>query len=132
MIAPFLRRFLVVIESASWRGEALTRRFTMSSSSSSSPTHANRKASLTLLGCFNPPTVAHLRLLLEAKIHIEKKGNIQFAEAVLSPCSDGYAKPTLISSKHRLEMCRLALDEMNNWPGQESDPPMFRLSSAEA
>lgn len=32
----------------------------------------------------------------------------------ISPASDAYEKPTLIASKHRLQMCRLALLELEN------------------
>ena len=88
------------------------------------------KASVVLLGCLNPPTIAHLRLLIEAKEHLERTGHV-VAEAVLSPCSDGYVKPTLIPSKHRLEMCQRAVDEINAMDGRPS-PPVFRVSSREA
>ena len=88
------------------------------------------KACVALLGSFNPPTIAHLRLLIEGKEFLERKGLV-VAEAVLSPCSDGYKKPTLIPSQFRLEMCHRAIDELNAWYGSPS-PPRFRVSSREA
>ena len=92
----------------------------------------NQRAVVVLLGCFNPPTIAHLRLLLEAKTHVERVAGFEVAEVVMSPVSDAYAKPTLISSEHRLAMSQLGVDELNAWPGHSRSPALFRLSRKEA
>jgi nicotinic acid mononucleotide adenylyltransferase len=67
------------------------------------------------MGCFNPPTIAHCRLLLEARSFIEKQYPNSLLEGVISPVGDDYArfKPTLLSAAHRVSMCQLAINEMN-------------------
>ena len=61
-------------------------------------------------GSFCPPHNMHLKILEEAKIHLEKKGEIVIA-CILAPSTDQYVKHKLkkdaISYKDRLEMCRI-------------------------
>ena len=61
-------------------------------------------------GSFCPPHNMHLKMLEEAKIHLEKKGEIVIA-CILAPSTDQYVKHKLkkdaISYKDRLEMCRI-------------------------
>lgn len=85
---------------------------------------------LVTMGCFNPPTIAHLRLLIEARKAIDDLVPGAFLEGVVSPVGDGYLKfkPTLLPALHRVKMCSLAIEELNKLSGEIS----YRVSHIEA
>lgn len=71
--------------------------------------------SVVLLACgsFNPPTKAHLRMCQLAREYVEKQLHCEVIECILSPVSDNFGKPDLISAKHRLKMVELAVENFN-------------------
>lgn len=66
-------------------------------------------------GSYNPITVMHLRMFDLAKNYLKQKKNIIVERGVISPTNDSYAliKPTLSPSRHRLEMIRLAIKNVD-------------------
>ena len=63
-------------------------------------------------GSFNPPTNKHLRLFELARDHYRAHQPLSAVlGGVISPILDAYAKASLISSRHRLAMARLAVVE---------------------
>ncbi|PIC53245.1 hypothetical protein B9Z55_000303 [Caenorhabditis nigoni] len=67
-----------------------------------------KRVALLAVGSFNPPTIAHLRMLEVARCHLESK-DTQVVEGIMSPVADSYNnKSTLIKASHRLEMVRAA------------------------
>lgn len=62
---------------------------------------------LVSCGSFNPPTVAHMRVLELVRDEYIRRG-IDVYGAYMSPVHDGYGKESLISGEHRLAMCQLA------------------------
>jgi len=73
------------------------------------------KIALVACGSFNPITYMHLRMMERAKDHVLKnmKGT-QLVGGYFSPVSDGYGKPGLLNSSHRLKMCQMALNSVSN------------------
>ncbi|CAA18360.2 Nicotinamide-nucleotide adenylyltransferase [Caenorhabditis elegans] len=65
------------------------------------------KVVILAVGSFNPPTNGHLCMMEDAKYSLEKSGKIVL-EGIMSPVSDGYAKKSLISAKHRLAQTEAA------------------------
>ena len=61
-------------------------------------------------GSFNPPTNMHLRQSLPGTI-TGPTSHSPGCWVVISPTHDAYAKASLISSRHRLAMARLAVAE---------------------
>ena len=65
---------------------------------------------ITSSGSFSPPHKMHLKMLEEAKLHLEKKGEKVIA-CILAPSTEEYVKMKLrndaIEYKDRLEMCRI-------------------------
>lgn len=73
-----------------------------------------KRVALLAVGSFNPPTIAHLRMLEVARSHLEAE-NVQVLEGIMSPVADSYNnKSTLIKASHRLEMVRAAL-KTSDW-----------------
>ncbi len=66
-----------------------------------------KNAVLLLCGSFNPITFAHLRMLTSAKNYLEEQ-DFTVLQSIISPVSDFYKKCGLLSSYHRLHMCKLA------------------------
>ena len=64
---------------------------------------------LVACGSFNPPTVAHVHLLSIVCDYYLRR-NIDVYGAYMSPVHDEYKKPGLVSSEHRVAMCRLAAE----------------------
>ncbi|OAY55272.1 nicotinamide/nicotinic acid mononucleotide adenylyltransferase isoform X1 [Manihot esculenta] len=64
---------------------------------------------LVATGSFNPPTFMHLRMFELARDALHSEGYRVIA-AYMSPASDAYKKPGLISGEHRLRMCNLACE----------------------
>lgn len=73
--------------------------------------HQNRREQqpvvLVSCGSFNPPTVAHMRVLELVRDEYMRRG-IDVYGAYMSPVHDAYGKESLISGEHRLAMCHLA------------------------
>lgn len=67
---------------------------------------------LVACGAFNPPTLAHLRMMEMAKEHMNLLG-YEVVGGYISPVNDVYGKPGLIPAKHRLEMVRLTIEDAN-------------------
>ncbi|EEF39590.1 nicotinamide mononucleotide adenylyltransferase, putative [Ricinus communis] len=66
-------------------------------------------AVLVATGSFNPPTFMHLRMFELARDALRLEGYRVIA-AYMSPVTDAYKKPGLISGQHRLRMCNLACE----------------------
>ncbi|EGT36609.1 hypothetical protein CAEBREN_32425 [Caenorhabditis brenneri] len=67
-----------------------------------------RRVALIAVGSFNPPTIAHLRMLEVARDYLETV-NTQVIEGIMSPVADSYdSKPSLIKACHRIQMVRAA------------------------
>uniref|UniRef100_A0A2P2M2F7 Nicotinamide-nucleotide adenylyltransferase Nicotinate-nucleotide adenylyltransferase n=1 Tax=Rhizophora mucronata TaxID=61149 RepID=A0A2P2M2F7_RHIMU len=64
---------------------------------------------LVATGSFNPPTFMHLRMFELARDALRLEGYRVIA-GYMSPVSDAYNKPGLVSSEHRLCMCNLACE----------------------
>ncbi|XP_011661095.1 nicotinamide/nicotinic acid mononucleotide adenylyltransferase 1 isoform X2 [Strongylocentrotus purpuratus] len=69
---------------------------------------------LLACGSYNPITNMHLRMFEIARDYLHHTGKYQVIGGVLSPVNDGYKKQSLISSKHRIEMCKMAV-ENSDW-----------------
>lgn len=72
-----------------------------------------KKIFLVGAGCFSPPTIMHLRMFDVGRDHLHSLGSSnahRVIGGVLSPAHDKYSfnKPGLISSAHRVAMCRAA------------------------
>lgn len=69
-------------------------------------------AAIVLLsaGSFSPPTTGHIRLLHAAHDTLRKTNHV--SGAYMSPVNDRYGKAGLAPAHHRVEMCRLALDNV--------------------
>ncbi|RDD40565.1 Nicotinamide/nicotinic acid mononucleotide adenylyltransferase 1 [Trichoplax sp. H2] len=86
------------------------------------------KSPLILLACgsFNPITHMHLRLFENARDAMNATGYYNVKAGIVSPVHDSYKKEGLISSKHRLEMCNIALQtsdwiRCNDWECRRSE-----------
>ncbi|CAG9856202.1 unnamed protein product [Phyllotreta striolata] len=64
---------------------------------------------LLACGSYNPVTNMHLRMFEIAKDYLHNIGNCVVIGGVISPVHDAYGKKDLVSSTHRLEMLRSAL-----------------------
>eukprot|EP00095_Tigriopus_kingsejongensis_P005825 maker-scaffold425_size175135-snap-gene-0.44 protein:Tk05825 transcript:maker-scaffold425_size175135-snap-gene-0.44-mRNA-1 annotation:"nicotinamide mononucleotide adenylyltransferase 1" len=71
-----------------------------------------RKVFLLACGCFNPPTIMHLRMFELAKEHLEslKYRPHRVLGGVLSPAHDKYGKQGLVSGQHRGSMLQAAVE----------------------
>ena len=67
-----------------------------------------RPVVLVSCGSFNPPTIAHMKILDMVRAAYVKAG-IDVYGAYLSPVHDAYQKPGLVDARHRVEMCRRAV-----------------------
>lgn len=65
---------------------------------------------LVACGSFNPPTLAHLRVLELVRQEFFSQG-VDVLGAYLSPVSDEYNKTALLSSDHRVSMCQRAAED---------------------
>eukprot|EP00747_Dinoflagellata_sp_TGD_P112877 gnl/TRDRNA2_/TRDRNA2_171579_c0_seq1.p1 gnl/TRDRNA2_/TRDRNA2_171579_c0~~gnl/TRDRNA2_/TRDRNA2_171579_c0_seq1.p1 ORF type:complete len:472 (+),score=55.75 gnl/TRDRNA2_/TRDRNA2_171579_c0_seq1:127-1416(+) len=73
---------------------------------------ADCKDVVVLISCgsFSPPTIAHLRILEDARDSLERSG-IHVAGGFLSPVHKAYGKPSLIEMYHRVNMVSEALKD---------------------
>uniref|UniRef100_A0A7S0ZBL5 Nicotinamide-nucleotide adenylyltransferase n=1 Tax=Timspurckia oligopyrenoides TaxID=708627 RepID=A0A7S0ZBL5_9RHOD len=81
---------------------------------------------LVSCGSFSPITYAHLLLLETAKNFISSELKLSVLKGVISPVNDAYPKRGLVSSKDRIEMCKLAINdstwiEVDTWEAEQSE-----------
>ncbi|GJJ11289.1 hypothetical protein Clacol_005521 [Clathrus columnatus] len=82
--------------------------------------HVQRDSSRTPIvlvacGSFSPVTYLHLRMFEMAVDHVRQNTEFEIVGGYLSPVSDKYVKPGLLSSYHRVKMCALASEETSSW-----------------
>ncbi|KAF9464978.1 hypothetical protein BDZ94DRAFT_1160703 [Collybia nuda] len=70
---------------------------------------------LVACGSFSPVTYLHLRMFEMAKDYIRQNTDFEIVGGYLSPVSDMYKKPGLLSAHHRVNMCNLAAEESSTW-----------------
>jgi len=70
---------------------------------------------LVACGSFSPVTYLHLRMFEMARDYIRQNTDFEIMAGYLSPVSDQYKKPGLLSAHHRVNMCTLAAEETNTW-----------------
>ncbi|ESK97353.1 nicotinamide mononucleotide adenylyl transferase [Moniliophthora roreri MCA 2997] len=66
---------------------------------------------LVACGSFSPVTYLHLRMFEMAKDYARHNTDFEIVGGYLSPVSDMYRKPGLLSAEHRVSMCRLAAQD---------------------
>ncbi|KAG6920206.1 hypothetical protein DXG01_004975 [Tephrocybe rancida] len=76
-----------------------------------------KKTPVVLVACgsFSPVTYLHLRMFEMAKDYIRQNTEYEIVGGYLSPVSDMYKKPGLLSAQHRVNMCNLAAEESATW-----------------
>ncbi|TWW73230.1 nicotinamide/nicotinic acid mononucleotide adenylyltransferase 2 [Takifugu rubripes] len=74
------------------------------------------KIHVILLSCgsFNPITRGHIHMFEKAREYLHKTGRFIVIGGIISPVHDSYGKPGLVSSRHRLSMCQLAV-QSSDW-----------------
>uniref|UniRef100_A0A3B5A384 Nicotinamide/nicotinic acid mononucleotide adenylyltransferase 2 n=1 Tax=Stegastes partitus TaxID=144197 RepID=A0A3B5A384_9TELE len=74
------------------------------------------KTHVILLSCgsFNPITKGHIHMFEKAREYLHKTGRFIVIGGIISPVHDSYGKPGLVSSRHRLTMCQLAV-QSSDW-----------------
>lgn len=70
---------------------------------------------LVACGSFSPVTYLHLRMFEMAVDHVRQNTEFEVMGGYLSPVSDKYVKPGLLSSFHRVNMCILAAEQTSSW-----------------
>ncbi|PPQ64927.1 hypothetical protein CVT26_015647 [Gymnopilus dilepis] len=70
---------------------------------------------LVACGSFSPVTYLHLRMFEMAKDYVRQNTSFEIMGGYLSPVSDQYKKPGLLSAHHRVNMCTLAAEDSNTW-----------------
>ncbi|KZP27635.1 Nucleotidylyl transferase [Athelia psychrophila] len=75
------------------------------------------KTPLVLVACgsFSPVTYLHLRMFEMAKDYVRQNTEFEVVGGYLSPVSDMYKKPGLLSGHHRSAMCTLAAEQTSSW-----------------
>ncbi|KAF4125358.1 nicotinamide mononucleotide adenylyltransferase [Geosmithia morbida] len=66
---------------------------------------------LVACGSFSPITILHLQLFELAERYVERSDKFEIVGCYVSPCSDTYGKSSLVASSHRINMCKLAIEE---------------------
>lgn len=74
-----------------------------------------RPVVLVACGSFSPVTYLHLRMFEMAKDYVRQNTDFEIVGGYLSPVSDQYKKPGLLSAHHRVNMCNLAAEESASW-----------------
>ncbi|XP_078686784.1 uncharacterized protein LOC144919299 [Branchiostoma floridae x Branchiostoma belcheri] len=69
------------------------------------------KVAVLASGAFNPITNLHLRMFEAARDYLQKKGNFTVVAGIISPISHDNKKQELVSSRHRVEMCKISLQD---------------------
>ncbi|KAI5103911.1 nicotinamide/nicotinic acid mononucleotide adenylyltransferase 2, partial [Silurus meridionalis] len=74
------------------------------------------KTHVILLSCgsFNPITKGHIHMFEKAREFLQKTGRFIVIGGIISPVHDSYGKAGLISSRHRLTMCQVAV-QSSDW-----------------
>ncbi|KAL6069476.1 Nicotinamide/nicotinic acid mononucleotide adenylyltransferase 2 [Balamuthia mandrillaris] len=84
----------------------------------SSPSEEQRMVVLVSSGAFSPIHKSHLQLLEDAKKYCESDGKSKVVAGYLSPSDDRSVKGKLqgdwIEAKHRIEMCKIAVQD-SDW-----------------
>ncbi|KAK7472460.1 Nicotinamide/nicotinic acid mononucleotide adenylyltransferase 1 [Stygiomarasmius scandens] len=70
---------------------------------------------LVACGSFSPVTYLHLRMFEMAKDYCRQNTDFEIVGGYLSPVSDQYVKPGLLSAEHRVKMCTLAAEDTSSW-----------------
>jgi len=70
---------------------------------------------LVACGSFSPVTFLHLRMFEMAVDYIRQNTDFEIVGGYLSPVSDQYKKPGLLSAHHRVHMCTLAAEQTSTW-----------------
>ncbi|EPS96630.1 hypothetical protein FOMPIDRAFT_1025324 [Fomitopsis schrenkii] len=75
------------------------------------------KQPLVLVACgsFSPITYLHLRMFEMAVDYVRQNTDYEIVAGYLSPVSDQYKKPGLLSAHHRVHMCNLAAEQTSTW-----------------
>ncbi|KAH9913509.1 Nucleotidylyl transferase [Fomitopsis serialis] len=97
--------------------------FTYPSTNYQFPTHRLRrlrnpdKQPLVLVACgsFSPITYLHLRMFEMAVDYVRQNTDYEIVAGYLSPVSDQYKKPGLLSARHRVHMCNIAAEQTSTW-----------------
>jgi nicotinamide mononucleotide adenylyltransferase len=89
---------------------------------------AEKGALVVACGCFNPPTLMHLRLFEMARDELRTQLKADVVGGIMSPTHDGYRfrKPALLDAKHRLAMCESSVASsswiaVNSWEADQSE-----------
>ncbi|KDR75669.1 hypothetical protein GALMADRAFT_140292 [Galerina marginata CBS 339.88] len=79
--------------------------------------HNPDKTPIVLVACgsFSPVTYLHLRMFEMAKDYVRQNTDFEILGGYLSPVSDMYKKPGLLSARHRVNMCTLAAEDSDTW-----------------
>ncbi|KAF5321227.1 hypothetical protein D9619_001675 [Psilocybe cf. subviscida] len=79
--------------------------------------HNPNKIPIVLVACgsFSPVTYLHLRMFEMAKDYVRQNTDFEILGGYLSPVSDMYKKPGLLSALHRVNMCTLAAEDSDTW-----------------
>ncbi|KLO10319.1 Nucleotidylyl transferase [Schizopora paradoxa] len=64
---------------------------------------------LVACGSFSPVTYLHLRMFEMASDYVRQNTDFEIMGGYLSPVSDMYKKPGLLSATHRVDMCNIAV-----------------------
>uniref|UniRef100_A0AAF5Q0W2 Nicotinamide-nucleotide adenylyltransferase n=1 Tax=Wuchereria bancrofti TaxID=6293 RepID=A0AAF5Q0W2_WUCBA len=67
------------------------------------------RVALLACGCYNPPTIMHLRMFESARDFLEVRYGCEVVEGILSPVADSFGKPDLLPATHRYKMSELAV-----------------------
>jgi nicotinamide mononucleotide adenylyltransferase len=70
---------------------------------------------LVACGSFSPVTYLHLRMFEMAKDYVRQNTEFEILGGYLSPVSDMYKKPGLLSAEHRVNMCTLGAEDTSTW-----------------
>ncbi|KAJ7668663.1 hypothetical protein DFH06DRAFT_1182219 [Mycena polygramma] len=70
---------------------------------------------LVACGSFSPVTYLHLRMFEMAKDYVRHNTDFEIVGGYLSPVSDKYKKPGLLSAQHRVNMCTLGAEDTSSW-----------------
>uniref|UniRef100_H3CD98 Nicotinamide/nicotinic acid mononucleotide adenylyltransferase 2 n=1 Tax=Tetraodon nigroviridis TaxID=99883 RepID=H3CD98_TETNG len=75
-----------------------------------------KKTHVILLSCgsFNPITRGHVHMFEKAREFLHQSGRFIVVGGIISPVHNFYGKPGLVSSRHRLTMCQLAV-QSSDW-----------------
>ncbi|KAH8109001.1 hypothetical protein DFH11DRAFT_1630208 [Phellopilus nigrolimitatus] len=76
---------------------------------------AKQPVVLVACGSFSPVTYLHLRMFEMAVDYVRQNTDFEIMGGYLSPVSDMYKKPGLLSAAHRVDMCNIAAHRESSW-----------------